>query len=295
MIASDFIPDSDTGLGLDCKYKSAIFAHDDAATSTAYHGHMSNTESIPISTILVTGMSGLIGGLAGRELASRGYQVSALNRQDVPGYPTTRADITDLDAIRPAFEGIDCVVHMAAYLGPSDASQLSVNIEGTYNVFEAAKDAGVKRFVFGSSGATQMGYEREEPVLSMVQARYDDIPDPPGRVYHDSPARPDRMYGVAKVAGEVMGRYYSETHGMSVICIKLGRVTAENKPDDARSAAVYLSHRDAAQIVWRCVEAPAGVRYDIVYGVSDNRTRFRDLEHTTKLVGYVPQDGADWR
>ena len=72
---------------------------------TAYHGRMSNEETISISTILVTGMSGLIGGLAGRELASRGYQVSALNRQDVPGYPTTRADITDLDAIRPAFEG----------------------------------------------------------------------------------------------------------------------------------------------------------------------------------------------
>ncbi len=256
---------------------------------------MSNQNTIPINKILVTGMSGLIGGVAGRELARRGYEISALNRQDVPGVPTTRASITDHDAIRPAFERIDCVVHMAAYLGPSDAAQLSVNIEGTYNVFEAAKDAGVKRFVFGSSGATQMGYERAEPVLSMVEARYDDIPDPPGRVYHDSPARPDGMYGVAKLAGEAMGRYYSEAHNMSVICIKLGRVTAENKPDSPRNTAVYLSHRDAAQIVWRCVEAPADVRYDIVYGVSDNRNRFRDLEHTTKLVGYVPQDGAEWK
>ena len=190
---------------------------------------MSNQNTIPINKILVTGMSGLIGGVAGQELARRGYEVSALNRQDVPGVPTTRASITDLDAIRPAFERIDCVVHMAAYLGPSDAAQLSVNIEGTYNVFEAAKDAGVKRFVFGSSGATQMGYERAEPVLSMVEARYDDIPDPPGRVYHDSPGRPDSMYGVAKLAGEAMGRYYSEAHNMSVICIKLGRVTAENQ------------------------------------------------------------------
>jgi nucleoside-diphosphate-sugar epimerase len=253
---------------------------------------MSEEEMIPIKNILVTGMSGLIGGVAGRELARRGYNVSALNRQDVRGFRTTRASITDLNAIRPAFQGIDCVVHMAAYLGPSDALQLSVNIEGTYNVFEAAKEAGVKRFVFGSSGATQMGYEREEPVRSMVEARYEDIPDPPGRVYHDSPARPDRMYGVAKAAGEIMGRYYSETHGISVICIKLGRVTAEDRPDSPRNAAVYLSQRDAAQIVWRCVEAPADVRYGIVYGVSDNRTRFRDLEHTTQLVGYVPEDGA---
>ncbi len=239
-------------------------------------------------------MSGLIGGVAGRELARRGYEVSALNRQDVPGFATTQASITDLDAIRTAFDGIDCVVHMAAYLGPSDAAQLSVNIEGTYNVYEAAKDAGVKRFVFGSSGATQMGYEREEPILSMVEARYADIPEPAPRVYHTSPPRPDRMYGVAKTAGETMGRYYSEVHNMSVICIRLGRVTVEDKPDSARNAAVYLSHRDAAQIVWRCVEAPADVRYGIVYGVSDNRARFRDLEHTAKLVGYQPQDGADW-
>ena len=257
-------------------------------------GGMSNSNTISISKVLVTGMSGLIGGIAGRDLARRGHQVSALNRQDVPGFHTTHASITDRDKIRPAFDGIDCVVHMAAYLGPSDAAQLSVNIEGTYNVYEAAKDAGVKRFVFGSSGATQMGYEREEPILSMVQARYDDIPEPTPRVYHSSPPRPDGMYGVAKIAGETMGRYYSEVHNMSVICIRLGRVTAEDSPDSTRNAAVYLSHRDAAQIVWRCVEATSNVSYGIVYGVSDNRARFRDLEHTTNLVGYQPQDGAEW-
>ena len=262
--------------------------------ATPYHGRMSNENTIPISKVLVTGMSGLIGGVAGRELSQRGYAVSALNRQDVPGYPTTRASITEPDAIRPAFEGVDCVVHMAAYLGPSDASQLSVNIEGTFNVYEAAKNAGVKRFVFGSSGATQMRYEVDEPFVSMVEARYDDIPEPKPRVYHSSPPRPGNMYGVAKLAGEAMGRYYSESHGMSVICIRLGRVTTENEPDSPRNAAVYLSHRDAAQIVWRCVEAPADVRYGIVYGVSDNRTRFRDLEHTNALVGYVPEDGAEW-
>ena len=255
---------------------------------------MPSQNPLQIQNILVTGMSGLIGGVAGRALAERGYTVSALNRQNVYGVPTIQADITRLEAIRPAFENIDCVVHMAAYLGPSDAMQLAVNIEGTYNVFEAAKDAGVKRVVFGSTGATQMGYEREEPILSMVEARYADIPDPPPRVYTTSPGRPDRMYGVAKLAGEAMGVYYSEIHGMSVICIRLGRVTAADRPADARSAAVHLSQRDAAQIVWRCVEAPADIRYDIVFGVSDNRTRFRDLEHTTAQVGYVPQDGVEW-
>ena len=56
-------------------------------------------------------------------------------------------------------------------------------------------------------------------------------------------------------------------------------------------AAVYLSHRDAAQIVRRCVEAPDSVSFDIMYGVSDNFTRFRDIEHAKEVVGYAPQDG----
>ena len=244
--------------------------------------------------VLVTGMSGLIGGVAGMELARRGYTVTALNRSDVQGVETTQASITDFDAIMPAFEGIDAVVPMAAYLGPSHAEQFSVNMIGTYNVFEAARKAGVRRVVFGSSGATQKLYETDEPYKAMVEARLDDIPDPRPLVYHTSPARPGDIYGVAKLTGEHLGRYYSEVHGISVICIRLGRVTADDKPADPRHAAVWLSHRDAAQIVWRCLEASDDVRYDIVYGVSDNRTRFRDLTHTREATGYEPLDSADW-
>ena len=251
-------------------------------------------ENKKYQNILVTGMSGLIGGVAGRELVRRGHNVTALNRSDVPDVETTKASITDLEAIKPAFEGIDAVVHMAAYLGPSHENQFSVNMIGTYNVFEAAREAGVQRVVFGSSGATQKQYEVDEPYKAMVEARFDDIPDPRPLVDHNSPSRPGDIYGVAKLTGEHLGRYYSEVQGISVICIRLGRVTAGDKPVDPRHAAVWLSHRDAAQIVWRCLEASDDIRYGIVYGVSDNRTRFRDLTHTRELVGYDPQDSADW-
>jgi uncharacterized protein YbjT (DUF2867 family) len=57
--------------------------------------------------ILITGMSGLIGGIVGKHLDSLGHTITALNRQAVEGYKTTQASITDLDAIRPAFDGID--------------------------------------------------------------------------------------------------------------------------------------------------------------------------------------------
>ena len=151
--------------------------------------------------ILVTGMSGLIGGLVGRKLAEK-YEVRALNRRAVDSVETFQADITDLKAIRPAFEGIDTVVHMAAYLGDSNSTQqISVNVWGTYNVFEAARESGVQRVVFGSSGAIMHNYERDEPFTALVEARYSDVPKPGPLLTHLSPARPNSLYGCAKVWG----------------------------------------------------------------------------------------------
>src|SRR5262249_4575357 len=69
--------------------------------------------------VLVTGMSGLIGGAVRRRLEGR-YELSALNRRDVPDVPCHRADIADLEAILPAFAGIDTVVHLAAFVGGFD-------------------------------------------------------------------------------------------------------------------------------------------------------------------------------
>lgn len=240
--------------------------------------------------ILVTGMSGLIGGIAARDL-SDDYGVSGIGRTPVSEWPYTVADITDLNAIRPAFEEVDTVVHMAAYLGNDDQRHLEVNVRGTFNVFEAAREAGVRRLVFGSSGSTMHAYETEEPILAMTEARLTDIPGQRPVLTHLDPPRPDNLYGAVKLFGEALGRSISERDGISVICIKLGRVRAEDRPVSAREAAVYLSHRDAAQVVRKCVEAPESVMFDVVYGVSDNFTRFRDIEHAREAIGYEPQDG----
>lgn len=251
-------------------------------------------------TVLVTGMSGIIGGIAGRDLATS-YNVRALNRRSVNDFETVTANITDFAAIKPAFEGVDTVVHMAAYLGPDDQQQLDVNVRGTYNVFQAAREAGVKRIVFGSSGSTMHAYETEEPILAMTEARLADVPGQRPALNYTDPPRPDSVYGAVKLFGEALGRTLAERDGISVICIRLGRVRAENRPANAREAAVYLSHRDAAQVVRKSVEAPAHTKFEIVFGVSDNFTRFRDIEHAREVIGYNPQDGikqwplpADW-
>jgi nucleoside-diphosphate-sugar epimerase len=58
-------------------------------------------------------MSGLIGGAVRRQLQGK-YQLSALNRRRMEGVKCYQADISQLDAILPAFEGKDVVVHLAA-------------------------------------------------------------------------------------------------------------------------------------------------------------------------------------
>ncbi len=244
--------------------------------------------------VLVTGMSGLIGGLVGRALA-RDYEVRALNRRPIEGVDCFQADINDLEAIRPAFEGVHAVAHMAAYLGPDVEGQLATNIRGVYNVFEAAREAGLRRIVFASSGSTVRLYEDDEGIRALTEARWDDVPDPRPVIDHTVPVRPLGVYGAAKVFGEALGRHYAESFGISVLCIRIGRVVEEDRPADAWHASCYVSHRDIVQMVERCVKAPESLKFDIFYAVSDNRGRYRDIEHARDVVGYVPQDGIrDW-
>jgi nucleoside-diphosphate-sugar epimerase len=109
---------------------------------------------------------------------------------------------------------------------------------------------------------------------------------------------PNGVYGASKAWGEVLGRYYSDQHGMSVICVRVGHVPhpPETEYDlSAYQASIYCSHRDIVQFFERCVDAPDDLRFDIFFASSDNRGLFRDIEHPRKVIGYVPQDGIkDW-
>ncbi|MBI2965955.1 MAG: NAD(P)-dependent oxidoreductase [Chloroflexi bacterium] len=240
--------------------------------------------------ILVTGMSGLIGGLAGRHLA-RSHEVVALNRRLVEGVTTFQADINDLAAIRPAFVGVDTVVQLAAYMGDDQYGQLSTNVAGVYNVFEASREAGVKRVIFGSSGAAVLGHARDPEFQPLLEARWQDVTEPRPMLDHLVSLRPNSVYGAVKAFGEALGRYYSDFHGISVLCIRIGPVTEEDWPSDSRNAASYCSHRDVVQMVERCVNAPDSIRFDIFYAVSNNRGRFRDIAHARDVIGYEPLDG----
>jgi nucleoside-diphosphate-sugar epimerase len=244
-------------------------------------------------TVLVTGLSGLIGS-ALRKHVGTAWNLRALNRSPVPGVPCHRADIGDLDAIRPAFTGVDVVVHLAATVGNAAPEEdiLRVNVRGTYNVFEAARQAGVGRVVYASSGSTVSAIERDQPYRDLVAGRLPETATWPW-LTHESPVRPNGLYGCSKVWGEMLARHYAEAHGLSAICARIGHVSAEDRPMEAREFSVFCSQRDIARGLELCVTAPPSVRFDVVFVTSNNRWGYRDLEHTRAVLGFEPLDAAE--
>jgi NAD+ dependent glucose-6-phosphate dehydrogenase len=247
-----------------------------------------------MKNILVTGMSGLIGGVVRRELQSN-YTLTALNRSEVAGVPTHRADIADFDAIRPAFDGQDVVIHLAANAsGSASWSEiLQANIVGNHNVYEAARQAAVQRVIFASSGTVVAGWENDFPYRALVNGDYAALPEHWPMITHGSPIRPRGDYGSSKAWGEAAARQYVDSSDLSILCLRIGHVTAEDRPLSPRDFSVWCSQRDIARMVGLCVEAPADLRYDIFFVVSDNRWSYRDLDHPRQVLGFIPQDRAE--
>ena len=228
--------------------------------------------------ILITGAAGQIGralreGLRGSYALIRLLDVAPLGAA-AGGEEVMSADIRDFVAMERATAGIDCVVHLAGQSTEAGWDKvLPLNIEGCYNVFEAARRSGVKRIVFASSNHA-IGFHRRERFI-------DDTVVP----------RPDTRYGVSKVFGEAVGRLYADKYGMSVACLRIGSFVTPDRPTEARQLLTWISHRDMVQLVRRCIDHPH-YHFVVVYGVSNNlRSRWDNTN--AKFLGYRPQDDSE--
>ena len=201
--------------------------------------------------VLVTGMSGRIGRAVLKRLGDK-YDFTALNRNPMEGVRSVTADITDFDSIRPHFDGQDTVVHLAAALGAESGEvrdYIERNVWGTYTVFEAARQAGVRRVIFASSGSTIISHTLESPLRELESGEYDKLPTTWPMLTHESAIRPNSIYGVSKVWGEALARHYADAFGISAICVRFGWIPEEDRPEATRTFAVWCSHDDATQMV----------------------------------------------
>lgn len=118
--------------------------------------------------ILITGISGFVGSNLARRLLEKQYTVVGFDRLQkssaLEGVTLHNVDIRK-EEIRPFFEGVDVVFHLAAKndlisCQEDPVETMDINVRGTANVFEAARLAGVKKVVFASSSAIEEGEER---------------------------------------------------------------------------------------------------------------------------------------
>ncbi len=229
-----------------------------------------------LKKVLITGAAGDVGSHLRRELAGR-YRLRLADVRPMTGAARSdelvRADITRLADALAVTKGVEAIVHLAGFAveGPWETI-LASNIEGTYNIYEAARRNGVKRVLFATSNHAVGFYRRDETIDH--------------RVY----PRPDSRYGVSKVFGEALASLYADKYGVQSLCMRIGNVNP--KPVDKRRLSIWISPRDLAQLVGIGIEHP-DIRFEIVYGVSGNRRSWYDNANAVRL-GYRPQDDSEY-
>ena len=160
-----------------------------------------------MTKVIVTGGSGKLGRAVLKDLVANGYQVLNIDQtmpRD-PIVPTVRVDLRDFGEVVAALNGVDehkgpfdAVVHLAAIPAPglfANARTFANNVPATYNVFEAARLAGIKTVVFASS----------ETVLGLPF----DTPPPYAPVDEEYYPRPETAYSLGKLVDETIAGQFA--------------------------------------------------------------------------------------
>ncbi len=228
---------------------------------------------------LVTGGAGFIGSHLVEGLLARGWAVRVLDnfatgrRENIAGVLTRiellEGDVRNLTTVRSAMRNVEVVFHQAAL--PSVARSVTnplesnaVNITGTLNVLLAARDAGVRRVVYAASSAAY----GNQPTLPKVETM---TPEPL------SP------YAIAKLAGEMYARAFTQLYGLSTVSLRYFNVFGPRQDPTTQYAGVIAKF---------CTCAVEGKPYP-VYGDGEQSRDFSYIENVVQanlLAAEAPLD-----
>lgn len=176
--------------------------------------------------VLVTGGAGFIGSNLVDLLLERGFEIIVLDNlssgyvENVhPKVHFVQADVRDEEIVRSCAEGCALIFHLAASVGNARSiaqplNDAAINVLGTVNVLEAARDSGIERVIFSSSA----GIFGELKTLPIAE---------------DHPQEPDSPYGVSKLAAEKLCLVYNKLHGMRNVCLRYFNVYGPRQRYDA--------------------------------------------------------------
>jgi nucleoside-diphosphate-sugar epimerase len=213
--------------------------------------------------IIVTGGTGKLGREVVKGLGDAGHDVFVLDAVGARADNFTRIDLTNYGSVVDAFSsidgrhtGVDAVVHLAAIPAgglESDSATFHNNMVATFNVFQAARRAGIPRIVYASS-ETLLGIPFETPPPYLP-------------VDEEYPSRPESMYSVVKhLEEELATKLCRWNPELSITGLRFSNVLDEsdyvNQPTWDTDAALrrwnlwgYIDTRDGAQAVLRALEA----------------------------------------
>lgn len=187
--------------------------------------------------VLVTGAAGFIGSHITGLLLEQGFEVTALDDlstgnlrnldlyQSVPGFRFVQADIRERQSLSQHFAGVDWVMHLA---GRSDivpsieqpGDYFDVNVNGTLNVLQAAREHGIKRLVYAASSSSY------------------GIPD----VYptpETAPIRPEYPYALTKAMGEELVLHWAKVYQLPAVSLRLFNVYGPRSRTSGAYGAVF--------------------------------------------------------
>lgn len=188
------------------------------------------------SVFLVTGGAGFIGSNLCEAILNMGCQVRCLDNLstgkkeytdmflDNPGYSFIKGDVTDLDTCMEACRGADYVLHQAAWGSVPRSIEMplyyeEVNIRGTLNMMEAARQKGVKKFVYASSSSVY----GDHPVLPKKEGQEGNLLSP---------------YALTKRVDEEYGKLYTKLYGLDTYGLRYFNVFGRRQDPDGAYAAV---------------------------------------------------------
>lgn len=227
-------------------------------------------------TVLITGAAGAIGTALRNGLRADWKHLRLTDarpiRDPTPNEEPVVGDVADRAALERMMQGVSAVVHLTGVGGDYSLEDLfRVNMRGVFDVFEAARQAGVGRIVYASSNHAFGCYPIEEVVDPVM------------------PVRPDSLYGAFKACGEVILREYFDRHGIRSVSLRIGTFRA--LPIDQRSLATWLSPGDVALLVDAALRHP-DPGCAVINGYSAN-TRLKVSSMGWDWLGYQPRDNAE--
>jgi len=235
----------------------------------------------------INGAAGTIGKAICRVLQERGHTIRATDIVEVTGIGDEyiQADICDPVAMTNFCEGLDILIHLAAYPNEADFHEklLKPNLIGTYEVFMAAQACGVDYLIGTSSVQVNNASPFREKKICL-----------------DDPLMPTNQYGVSKIYQEAMGQMFAQVHKMKVLMVRPGwylrgedQLESMERKENAPEP-VFISHDDAANFYICAVENHTLKNGDYAVLWMMSKTKHEncgfDMAPAKALISYEPKD-----